>query len=65
MIKKGDLITWVIKEDMEWADPPLGVVVDTYACEGEQWYKITFLTGYRADQTFDIREQQIRRIDND
>tara|TARA_R110000823_G_scaffold206825_6_gene337532 strand:+ start:1469 stop:1666 length:198 start_codon:yes stop_codon:yes gene_type:complete len=65
MIGKGDLATWTVREHREWADPPIGVVVDTYTCEGEQWYKITFLTGYRADQTFDIREQQIRRIEYD
>jgi len=26
MIEVGDLVTWTIKEDLEWADPPMAVV---------------------------------------
>lgn len=67
MIKVGDLVTWTIKEDLEWADPPMAVVTnisnrDYYP---HRWCKITFLTGYRADQIFEIKEQQIRRIENE
>ena len=68
MIEVGDLVTWTIKESLEWADPPIAVVIDTlehWDGQTEKWYKITFVTGYRADQTFEIKEQQIRRLDNE
>tara|TARA_B100001093_G_C26814033_1_gene1008856 strand:- start:1259 stop:1465 length:207 start_codon:yes stop_codon:yes gene_type:complete len=68
MIEVGDLVTWTIKETLEWADPPIAVVVDTFEhWDGhtEKWYKVIFLTGYRADQTFELKQQQIRRLDNE
>ena len=65
MIGVGDLVTWTIKESLEWAQPPIAVVTDTMEADNGKWYRVTFLTGYRADQTFEIREQQIRRIDNE
>ena len=65
MYEIGNLVTWKIKESLEWADPPIAVVTDSMEAPNDKWYRITFLTGYRADQTFEIREQQIRRIDNE
>jgi hypothetical protein len=68
MIEVGDLVTWTIKESLEWADPPIAVVIDSFEhWDGitEKWYRVTFLTGYRADQTFELKQQQIRRIDNE
>ena len=66
MIGVGDLVTWKIKESLEWADPPIAVVTEVFEqCEGHRWYRVTFLTGYRADQKFEIKEQQIRRLDNE
>ena len=65
MIEVGDLVTWTIKETLEWADPPIGVVTGIFEGLGDKWYKVTFLTGYRADQSFEIKEQQIRRLDNE
>lgn len=66
MIGVGDLVTWTIKETLEWADPPIAVVTEIVSVKTNgKWYRVTFLTGYRADQTFEIREQQIRRIDNE
>ena len=65
MIEVGDLVTWTIKESLEWADPPIAVVTDSMKADNGIWYRITFLTGYRADQTFEIKQQQIRRLDNE
>tara|TARA_R100000030_G_scaffold94039_1_gene80604 strand:+ start:471 stop:671 length:201 start_codon:yes stop_codon:yes gene_type:complete len=66
MIEVGELVTWTIKESLEWADPPIAVVTDTMEdTSNGKWYRVTFLTGYRAEQTFELREQQIRRIDNE
>lgn len=62
MYEIGNLVTWKIKESLEWADPPIAVVTDSM---GDKWYRITFLTGYRADQAFEVREKQIRRIENE
>ena len=65
MYEVGDLVTWKIKETLEWADPPIAVVTDSMEAPNDTWYRITFLTGYRADQTFEIKEKQIRRINNE
>jgi hypothetical protein len=67
MIGVGDLVTWFIKEDLEWADPPIGVVTEISERDTtpHRWCRVTFLIGYRANQTFEIREQQIRRIENE
>ena len=70
MIEVGDLVTWTIKETLEWADPPIAVVTHVFEDgleenEGHRWFKVTFLTGYRANETFEIKEQQIRRLDNE
>jgi len=66
MICIGDLVTWEIKEDLEWADPPIGVVIGVFErYEGHAWYTVKFTTGYRANQTFEIKRQQIRRIHNE
>ena len=65
MIGVGDLVTWTIKETLEWADPPIAVVTEIVSVKTNgKWYRVTFLTGYRADQKFEIKEQQIRRLDN-
>ena len=63
MYEIGNLVTWKIKESLEWADPPIAVVTDSMEAPNDKWYRITFLTGYRADQTFEVREKQIRRIE--
>ena len=68
MYEVGDLVTWKIKESLEWADPPIAVVTDSYLptfSYNDKWYRITFLTGYRADQTFEIKENQIRRVSDE
>ena len=65
MYEVGDLVTWKIKETLEWAEPPIAVVTDSMEAPKDKWYRITFLTGYRADQTFEVREKQIRRIENE
>lgn len=67
MIGVGDLVTWTIKEDLEWAKPPIAVVTEVNERDQfpHRWCIVTFLTGYRANQTFEIKEQQIRRIDHD
>ena len=65
MIGVGDLVTWRIKESLEWADPPLAVVTESIEVPDGKWLRVTFLTGYRASQTFELEEKQIRRIDND
>ena len=65
MIEVGDLVTWTVKESLEWADPPIAVVTDTMESPNGKWYRVTFLTGYRANQSFELKEQQIRRLDNE
>tara|TARA_A100001391_G_scaffold199895_1_gene183632 strand:+ start:695 stop:892 length:198 start_codon:yes stop_codon:yes gene_type:complete len=63
MIEVGDLVTWTIKETLEWAEPPIAVVTDTMETPNGKWCRVTFLTGYRANQSFEIKQQQIRRLD--
>ena len=64
MIQVGDLVTWTIKETLEWADPPIGVVIDVFEeYKGHKWYTVKFTTGYRANQTFEIKSKQVRRIE--
>ena len=63
MIEVGDLVTWTIKESLEWADPPIGVVTAVFEeYQGHTWYTVKFTTGYRANQTFELKNKQVRRI---
>jgi len=65
MYEVGDLVTWKIKETLEWAEPPIAVVTDSMEATNDKWYRITFLTGYRARQTHRVREKQIRRVSDE
>ena len=58
----GDLVTWKLKEHREWSEVPLGVILGTWEERSHRWYKVFFTTGYRAGESFDIREEQIRSV---
>lgn len=68
MYNLGDLVTWKIEEQLEWAKPPIGVVIsisrrkDLRTHGYSSWYKVVFTNGYRQGQTFEITRKHIRRI---